>query len=113
MHVTGAGEPLVLVHATAADARQWDLVVPLLGRRFTVMAMDRRDRGASGPLRPDHSLEVEYGDVAAVAAWAGERVHLVGHSGGALPGQGQGAMLAAPALLAAAVADFVAGAGSG
>ena len=56
--------------------------------------MDRRGRGASGPLRPDHSLEVEYGDVAAVASAgralrsgragrAGPPVHLVGHSSGA------------------------------
>jgi pimeloyl-ACP methyl ester carboxylesterase len=83
VHVTGDGEPLVLVHATAADARQWDLVVPLLARRFTVLAMDRRGRGASGPIRPDHSIEVEYGDVAAVAAAAGRRVYLLGHSSGA------------------------------
>ena len=83
MHVTGEGEPLVLVHATAADARQWDLVVPLLAERFTVHAMDRRGRGASGPIRPDHSLEVEYADIAAVAASAGEGVHVVGHSSGA------------------------------
>ena len=83
MHVTGEGEPLVLVHATAADARQWDLVVPLLARRFTVLAMDRRGRGRSGPLRPDHSLEAECGDIAAVAASAGGGAHLIGHSSGA------------------------------
>ena len=91
MRVTGDGAPLVLVHATAADARQWDRLVPLLAPRFTVLAMDRRGRGASGPIQSDHSLEVEYGDVAAVAASAGPplrsgpagRVHLVGHSSGA------------------------------
>jgi pimeloyl-ACP methyl ester carboxylesterase len=83
VHVAGDRQPLVLVHATAADARQWARVLPLLARRFTVMAMDRRGRGASGPLRPDHSLEVEYGDVAAVAASTGQAVHLVGHSSGA------------------------------
>ena len=83
MHVTGDGDPLVLVHATAADAHQWDLVVPLLARRFTVLAMDRRGRGGSGPLRADHSLDAEYGDIAAVAAAAGETMYLVGHSSGA------------------------------
>jgi pimeloyl-ACP methyl ester carboxylesterase len=81
--VRGRGEPVLLVHATAADARQWALVVPLLARRFTVMAMDRRGRGMSGPLGPDHSLQAEYGDIAAVAASAGRPVHLVGHSSGA------------------------------
>jgi pimeloyl-ACP methyl ester carboxylesterase len=102
VHVTGRGDPLVLVHATAADARQWHLVVPLLARRFTVMAMDRRGRGASGPLGPDHSLEVEYGDIAAVAASAGRPgtafgprrpVRLLGHSSGA-----RFALHAAPAI---------------
>ncbi len=83
VHSSGSGPPILLVHATAADARQWDLVVPLLARRFTVMAMDRRGRGSSGPIGPDHSLEVERGDIAAVAASAGGRVHLVGHSSGA------------------------------
>ncbi|MDQ2826186.1 MAG: alpha/beta hydrolase, partial [Actinomycetota bacterium] len=48
-------------------------------------AMNRRGRGASGPLRPGHSLETEYGDIAAVAAAvaAGGPVHVVGHSSGA------------------------------
>ncbi|MGI9023273.1 MAG: alpha/beta fold hydrolase [Acidimicrobiales bacterium] len=82
-HVAGAGPPLVLVHGAASDARQWDRVVPLLAPDFTVVAMDRRGRGSSGPIRPDHSLEVEYDDVATVARSAGDPVCLVGHSSGA------------------------------
>lgn len=81
--VTGTGPPLVLVHGAAADARQWATVAPLLAPDFTVLAMDRRGRGSSGPIRPDHSLEVEYDDVATVARSAGEAVRLVGHSSGA------------------------------
>ena len=80
---TGEGPPLVLVHGAAADRRQWERLVPLLASSFTVVAMDRRGRGLSGPLRADHSLEVEYGDIVAVATSVGGPVHLLGHSSGA------------------------------
>jgi len=80
--VTGRGPPLVLVHGAASDARQWAKVVPLMAPDFTVMVMNRRGRGSSGPIRPDHSLDVEYDDIAAVARAAGGPVHLVGHSSG-------------------------------
>lgn len=80
---TGEGPPLLLVHGTAADSRQWAKLVPLLADGFTVMAMDRRGRGPSGPLRPSHSLAVEYGDIAAVALAADGPVHVFGHSSGA------------------------------
>ncbi|MGH3850091.1 MAG: alpha/beta fold hydrolase, partial [Pseudonocardiaceae bacterium] len=82
--VCGAGPPIVLVHGAASDARQWTLVAPLLAAAgFTVLAMDRRGRRASGPQRTDHSLETDYGDVATVAGAPGVPVHLVGHSSGA------------------------------
>jgi len=58
-------------------------MTPFLARTNTVVAMDRRGRGASGPLGPDHSLEAEYGDVAAVAGAVDGPVHVVGHSSGA------------------------------
>lgn len=80
---TGAGPPLLFVHGTAADSRQWAKLVPLLAEGFTVMTMDRRGRGRSGPLRSSHSLAVEYGDIAAVAGSVGAPVHVVGHSSGA------------------------------
>ena len=80
---TGDGPALVLVHGAAADRRQWERLVPRLAPSFTVVAMDRRGRGLSGPLRADHSLEVEYRDIAAVATSLDGPVHLLGHSGGA------------------------------
>ncbi|MFN2607297.1 MAG: alpha/beta fold hydrolase [Acidimicrobiales bacterium] len=86
LHLAGDGPPVLLVHGAAADARQWARVVPLLAATHTVATMDRRGRGGSGPLRPDHSLATEYGDVAAAAATlaaAGGRVAVVGHSSGA------------------------------
>ena len=79
----GEGPPMLLVHAASSDARQWAALVPLLASDHMVVTMDRRGRGASGPLRPDHSLDTEYGDIAAVARALGEVVHLVGHSSGA------------------------------
>lgn len=79
----GEGEVLVLVHSTAADSRQWARLVPLLAPRFRVVCVDRRGRGLSGPSRPDHSLETEYGDIAAVATSLPGPLHLLGHSSGA------------------------------
>jgi pimeloyl-ACP methyl ester carboxylesterase len=81
--VAGDGPALLLVHGAATDRRQWQLLAPRLSRSFTVVAMDRRGRGLSGPVRPDHSLEVEYGDIAAVAASLEGPIHLFGHSSGA------------------------------
>jgi len=82
-HVTGTGPAVVLVHGASSDARQWSALVPLLSPNWTVVAIDRRGRGASGPLRPGHSLETEYDDVAAVARAVGPPVTVVGHSSGA------------------------------
>lgn len=84
VQVTGEGPPVILVHGAASDARQWALVVPLIAAAgFTVMAMDRRGRGASGPQGVDHSLETDFSDIVAVARAAAAPAHLVGHSSGA------------------------------
>ncbi|MCB1362853.1 MAG: alpha/beta hydrolase [Rhodobacteraceae bacterium] len=80
---SGSGPPLVLVHGSTADHTRWAGVLPDLERAFTVIAMDRRGRGASGD--GDHyALEREFEDVAAVVGAAGSKVDLVGHSFGAL-----------------------------
>jgi pimeloyl-ACP methyl ester carboxylesterase len=59
------------------------VVVPELGRYFTVYAMDRRGRAASGD-GPIYALEREFEDVAAVVDSLGQPVHLLGHSYGAV-----------------------------
>lgn len=86
-HLTGEGPPVLLVHGASSDSRQWAAMVPLLAPTHTVAAMDRRGRGASGPLTAEHSLETECGDIAAVVdglrARTGSPVHVVGHSSGA------------------------------
>lgn len=78
---SGAGPALVAVHGTAADHTSWVRVTPLLSRQFTVYAMDRRGRGASGDVA-EYRIEREFADVAAVVEGIGEPVHLYGHSFG-------------------------------
>lgn len=78
---SGAGPALIAVHGTAADHMAWVRVTPLLARHFTVYAMDRRGRGASGDAL-EYSLEREFADVAAVVEGIGQSVHLYGHSFG-------------------------------
>ena len=78
---SGTGPSLVAVHGAAADHTAWERVVPLLADRFTVYAMDRRGRGASGDA-PDYALEREFEDVAATVDALPGPVHLYGHSFG-------------------------------
>jgi pimeloyl-ACP methyl ester carboxylesterase len=80
---SGQGPPLVLVHGTGADRTRWAPVLGRLGERFTVCAMDRRGRGASGD-GPVYAIEREFEDVAAVVDAIGETVYLLGHSLGAV-----------------------------
>ncbi len=79
----GSGPTLILVHGSAATSAAWTAVRPVLSREFTVWAMDRRGRGASGD-GLHYSLDAEAHDLAAVARAAGKAVTLVAHSYGAL-----------------------------
>jgi pimeloyl-ACP methyl ester carboxylesterase len=80
---SGTGPALVLVHGTAMDHRQWDGVVPELAPYFSVYAMDRRGRGASGD-GPAFAIEREVEDVVAVVNDIGDPVHIIGSSYGAI-----------------------------
>jgi pimeloyl-ACP methyl ester carboxylesterase len=81
----GDGPPLLLVHGGLGDHTRWDVLRPHLEPHFTVHAMDRRGRGASGD-HPDYALEREYEDVAAVidaiARSSGSSVDVYGVSSG-------------------------------
>lgn len=79
----GSGPPLVLVHGTAADHGRWAPVLPALEAHFTVYALERRGRGASGDTS-DYRIELEFEDVRAVVDAVGEPVALLGHSHGAI-----------------------------
>ncbi len=79
----GAGPPLLLVHGAFSDQRtNWELVKPMLEKRFTVHAMARRGRGDTDA-SVGHELEDEGRDVVAVIRAIGEPVFLLGHSYGA------------------------------
>jgi pimeloyl-ACP methyl ester carboxylesterase len=80
---SGAGPPLVLVHGVLGMASRWKAIIPELDKKFTVYAIDRRGRGASGD-GDSYAIEREYEDVAAVVDSIGDPVHLLGHSFGAL-----------------------------
>ena len=81
----GHGPPLVLIHGTADDHTRWARLLPILGERFTVYAIDRRGRGQSGAPDPaTYAIEREFEDVVAVVDATGEPSHLLGHSFGAL-----------------------------
>ena len=82
----GDGPPLLLVHGGLGDHTRWGALVPYLQPHFTVHAMDRRGRGASGD-GPNYSPQQEFEDVAAVvdavAEGSGSAVNVYGVSNGA------------------------------
>ena len=82
---SGDGPPLVLVHGATADHTAFRVLGPRLGATFTVHAIDRRGRGASGDAAA-YAIEREFEDVAAVAealaTASGGPVDVFGHSYG-------------------------------
>ena len=80
---TGHGSPIVLVHGANGDLDTFALVEGMLAEHHTVWVYSRRGRGGSGD-GPGYALEREIEDLLAVLAVAGDRAHLVGHSGGAI-----------------------------
>ena len=83
---SGDGPPLLLVHGGLGDHTRWGALVPYLEPHFTVHAMDRRGRGASGD-GPSYSPQREFEDVASVidtvAEGSGSAVNVYGVSNGA------------------------------
>ncbi len=78
---TGRGPSLLVVHGTGADHSAWDRVVPLLVDSFTIYAMDRRGRGASGDAL-EYALDREVEDVVAAVETLPRPVYVYGHSFG-------------------------------
>ena len=61
-----AGSPLVLVHGSWADHRDWDLVAPTFAKRFRVLTYDRRGHGQSEKPPGQGSVEEDAADLAAL-----------------------------------------------
>lgn len=80
---TGHGEPLLLIHGTAGDSTTWTALKPLLEPHFTVWTLDRRGRGHSGD-NSNYALQNEAEDLVAIIQAIGSKVHVFGHSFGAL-----------------------------
>ena len=88
----GQGEPMVLVHGggrgTTSSANNWSPVIPLLAKRFHVIAVDKSAAGMTGNPKDDNDLSPA-GEVKHMYRFIQTMklgpVHLVGHSsGGAL-----------------------------
>jgi pimeloyl-ACP methyl ester carboxylesterase len=79
----GSGPPLLLVHGTAADHTRWTPLLPALEGRYTVHALDRRGRGASGDAAA-YAIDREVDDLIAVVEAIGAPVAVLGHSFGAI-----------------------------
>ena len=75
----GAGPNLVIVHGGTGDRSRWKPLFPFFASHFTVCAMDRRGRGASGD-SADYSLQNGAEDVAAVVRSRPGTVFVLGHS---------------------------------
>src|SRR5688572_3904375 len=80
---SGKGPALVLVHGTTADHTRWAPILPALEQRYTVYAVDRRGRGASGDGK-GYAIEREVEDLHAVLDAIGGPLVLVAHSYGAI-----------------------------
>ncbi len=83
---SGTGPVLILVHGTTSDRLRWHAVLPALEAHFTVLAVDRRGRGASGDaVESPYSIDQEIEDVLAVVRASGsESVGILAHSFGAV-----------------------------
>ncbi|AOS97695.1 3-oxoadipate enol-lactonase 2 [Microbulbifer aggregans] len=77
--VTGSGPALVLLHSFLASSAMWETQIPALSERYTVIAVDLRGHGDSGPIQRDITIYDLLDDVVAIldaegierAAWAG------------------------------------------
>ncbi|MEV4617755.1 alpha/beta hydrolase [Asanoa sp. NPDC049573] len=78
----GHGPAVILLHGSMESARSHTLLAQELAADFTVYLPDRRGRGLSGPHRPDHGIDTEIDDLAALLDASGaERVFGVSAGG--------------------------------
>jgi (E)-2-((N-methylformamido)methylene)succinate hydrolase len=86
--VSGRGHHVTLVHGVGANLHSWDEVTMRLEPYFTVVRLDLRGHGMSGPILGDCTLEDLASDVRRVWDALGiAKCHLVGFSLGGLIAQ--------------------------
>lgn len=77
----GSGPVLVLVHGITSTSMTWKAIMPMLARRFTVIAPDLLGHGESAKPRGDYSLGAYASGVRDLLVALGhERATFVGHS---------------------------------
>lgn len=80
----GEGQPLVLLHGLASNARIWDLVASALAEHFRVLALDQRGHGLTDPAEDGYDFPSIARDLQAfIETLDLEKPILVGHSWGA------------------------------
>jgi len=79
----GEGPPLVLMHGAEANRQMFDALVPLLARKFTVIAYDQRDCGETeSPSRAGTLTDLAQDAAALIRGLGHERAHVFGSSFG-------------------------------
>ena len=82
--LSGSGEPLVLVHGSWGDHRNWDPVISALAESFRVLAYDRRGHSASERPAGQGSVFEDADDLAGLIDQLGlAPAHVAGNSFGA------------------------------
>lgn len=82
-YMWGSGEPLVLLHGNGEDSTYFKHQIPVLARRFRVIAVDSRGHGKSEPGPRGLSFSIMADDLKAVFDALGlEKAHILGFSDG-------------------------------
>lgn len=79
-----AGQPILLIHGLASNAKIWNLVAPHLSQRYPTVALDQRSHGLSSPPADgDFGFAAVCNDMHEACAQLGfHRPVIVGHSWG-------------------------------
>lgn len=79
----GQGQPVVLLHGFCGSSAYWERVMPLLARRYRVIAPDLRGHGSSDAPLGAYTIEQMADDVAGLLDSLGlEKYTVLGHSMG-------------------------------